>query len=352
LYAYRSLLLHGPGSPGKNHSRYKETASTAASNSITLNDENQSAHDCTGIVSSLLNQPLFDHLRALADKTYDLGQVQRDIVLVRPEKNNPAYFFVLDDVFVSNPGTPVQWHLHGRGTLGTGIDQVSRWIATSFSPKKIKPDRVVLEIAHPIGTPGNLTTKLGTLYSPIAFLNQESTSATIEWIGSKRFSTILLPHKSGDPSPKIETLSDSACRIGVTDWIGLGSLKDHVINGPLDHVSEFTIVRDRAKAFPALLMVSGLQCRFGSHALSCTKPMTASLDGLRGGFLNSRPDTQVEIQSPAIQKGDRFLLDKGSLIADQPGILSFMLTTTGQHSFAPARERRRLAGINEEWPRY
>jgi hypothetical protein len=336
LYAYCSLLLHGPGFPGKNHSRYKETVSTAASNSITLNNESQSAHNCTGIVSSLLNQPLFDHLRALADKTYDLGQVQRDIVLVRPDKNYPAYFFILDDVFVSNPMTPVQWHLHGRGKLVTGIDLTSRWTTTSFSPKKISTDRIVLEVAHPLGTPGNLTTKLGALYSPVTCLNVESANTTIEWIGSKRFSTILLPHKSGEPSPKIKTENDSVCRIGTADWISLGSLKDHVTTGPLDHVSEYIIVRDRAQAFPALLMVSGLLCRFGPHSLSCTKPLTASLDGLRGGFLNSRPDTQVEIQSPEIRKGDRFRLDDEPLIADQPGILNFTLTTTGRHSLARA----------------
>jgi hypothetical protein len=64
--------------------------------------------------------------------------------------------------------------------------------------------------------------------------------------------------------------------------------------------------------------------------------MTASLDGLRGGFLNSRPDTQVKIESPDIKKGDRFQLDDGFLIADQPGILGFVLTTIGQHYFARA----------------
>jgi hypothetical protein len=334
LYAYRSLLLHGPGFPGKNHSHYEETVSTAASNSITLNKESQSAHECTGIESSLLNQPLFDHLRALADKAYDFGQVQRDVVMVRSEKNRPAYFFVLDDVFASDSETAVRWHLHGRGKLVTGIDQASRWNTAAFGPKKIGSDRIVLEVVHPIGTPGNLTTKSGTLYSSISFLNQESASTTIEWMGSKRFISILLPHKSTESSPKIETQGKNSCRIGSTDWISLGSLKEPVTVGALSHISEYTVVRDRMKAFPALLMVSGFQCQFGPHLFSCTKPMTVSLDGLRGGFLNSRPDTQVEIQSPEIQKGDRFRLDDRYLTADQSGTLFFTLATTGQHSFS------------------
>jgi hypothetical protein len=337
LYAHRSLLLHGPGYPGKNNSRYRETVSTAASNSITLNHESQSTHTGAGVVSSLLNQPLFDHLRALADKAYDFGQVQRDIVLVRPETNHPGYFFILDDVFVSDPGTPVQWRLHGRGKLATGIDQASRWIATSYGAPKIRPDRVILEVAHPIGTPGTLTTKTGALYSPIPFLNQDSESTIIEWMGSKRFSTILLPHKPGESSPQIKPQSLSACRIGDTDWISLGSPKDPVMDEPLTHLSEFSIVRNRAKAFPALLMVSGIFCQFGRHSLSCTKPLTASLDGFRGAFLSPRPDTQVEIQSPDIQKGDRFQLDDGYITADRPGVLRFILTAMGQHSFARAQ---------------
>jgi hypothetical protein len=336
FYAYRSLLLHGPGFPGKKHSRYNETASTAASNSITLNKEGQSAHECTGIESSLLNQPLFDHLRALADKTYDFGQVQRDVVMVRPEKNRPAYFFVLDDVFVSDPETTVQWHLHGRGNLAMSIDQASRWNTAAFSPRKIGSDRIVLEVAHPIGTPGNLTTNSGTLYSSVSFMNQESSSTTIEWTGSKRFISILVPHKSGESSPKIEAQGKNSCRIGSTDWISFGSLKEPVTVGPLSHISEYTVVRDRMKAFPALLMVSGFHCQFGPHLFSCTKPLTVSLDGLRGGFLNSRPDTQVEIRSPEIQKGDRFRLDDRYLTADQSGRLFFTLATTGQHSFARA----------------
>jgi hypothetical protein len=332
LYAYRSLLLHGPGFPGKNHSRYKETTQTASSNSITLNHENQSATQCTGIESALLNQPLFDHIRALADKTYDYGQVQRDIVMVRPETNRPAYFFLLDDVFVNDSETTVQWHLHGRGKLATGIDGVSRWTSAGFGPPGLGSDRVILEAAHPIGLPGSLATKPGVLYSEVPFLNQGSESAVIEWTGSRRFCTLLLPHPSGEIA-KIETLGDNSCRVAMTDWISLGNPEARVTIGPLTHVSDYTIVRDRRNSFPALLMVSGFECRFGLHALFSTKPVTVSLDGLRGGLQNPRPDTQVEIDSPEIRAGDCFRLDGRPVIAGDDGVLCFTLGKAGEHSF-------------------
>jgi hypothetical protein len=333
LYAYRSLLLHGPGFPGKNHPQYGATTRTMASNSITLNKESQSANQCTGIESSLLNQPLFDHVRALADKTYDYGYVQRDIVMVRPEKGQPAYFLLLDDVFVSDPETTVQWHLHGRGKLATGVDQTSRWTSKDFSLPGLKSRRISLEVFHPIGLPGLLTTRSGTLYSQVSFLNQPSLSTTIEWIGSKRFFTILYPHKSGEAPRKIETLGRDSCRIGAVDWISLGSLENRVIVAQLTHISEYTVVRERAKSFPAFLMVSGFECRFGPHSLFSTKPITASLNGLYGGFLNSRPDTRVEIRSPEIRAGDRFLLDGQSIIAGESGVLTFVLEASGEHSF-------------------
>ena len=332
LYAYRSLLLHGPGFPGKNHTQYNKTTQTAASNSITLNNESQSANQCTGIESSLLNQPLFDHVRALADKTYDYGQVQRDIVMVRPEKDHPAYFLLFDDIFVSDPETSVQWHLHGRGNLATGVDQTARWMSADFSLPGLRSKRVGLEVA-----PGLLTTTSGMLYSQVSYLKQASRSTTVEWIGSRRYFTILYPYKSGEKPATIETLSNNTCRIGAVDWISLGSPEDRVAIGQLAHVSEYTIVRDREKSFPALLMVSGFEFRFGPHTLSSTKPITASLRGLKGGFRNSRPDTRLEIRSPEIRAGDRFLLDNQPVTANESGILVFTLDEAGEHSLRPLR---------------
>jgi hypothetical protein len=333
LYAYRSLLLHGPGFPGRSHSQYAATTRTAASNSITLNQENQAANQCTGIESSLLNQPLFDHVRALADKTYDYGHVQRDIVMVRPEGSQPAYFLLLDDIFVSDPETTVQWHLHGRGNLATGVDQTSRWTSNDFSLPGLKSKHVNLEAFHPIGPPGLLTTKSGMLYSQASFLNQPSRSKTIEWVGSRRFFTILYPYKSGETAGKIESLGKDSCRIGATDWVSLGSLENRVTVSRLSHVSEYTIVRERGKSFPAFLMITGFECRFGPHSVFSTKPITASLNGLRGGFRNSRPDTRVEIRSPEIRAGDRFLLDGKPINAGESGVLIFTLDASGEHSF-------------------
>ncbi len=338
VYAYGCLLLHGAGFPGTSHPQYMEITKTTASNSITLNQESQSAGGFTEIESSLLNQPLFDHIRALADNTYDYGHVRRDIVMSRTEKNHPAYFFLLDDVFVSDPETSVQWHLHGRGELATGIDQTSRWTSAAFGSPKLRSNRIILEAAHPIGLLAKLSTKPGVLYSKHSYLNQRSESTLIEWTGSRRFCTILFPHRSGEAPLKIETLGKASCRVEGTDWISLGSLESRVTIGPLAHVSEYTILRERSDSFPALLMVSGSECRFDSHALFSSKPVTVSLNGLRGSLLNSRPDTRIEIHSPEIRAGDRFYLDGRRVTAAKPGLLAFTLVLAAEHSFRDSRD--------------
>jgi hypothetical protein len=339
FYAYRSLLLHGPGFPGKDQSGYRETRATAAHNSITLNNESQSGIQCTGVESSLLNQPTFDYVRASADKTYDYGQVQRDIVMVRPEKNHPAYFFLIDNVTVNDPDTTVQWYLHGSGKLATGIDQVSRWTSMLFGPPRWRSDQVSLEAAHPMGFPGTQTSKSGTFYSQISFLNRDSKSSVIEWTGSKRFCTVLFPYKSGK-APKIESLGKDSSRIDGTDWIGLGNLETPLTIGSFTHVSECIIVRDRTELFPALMMITGLEFRFGQHSLFSTKPVTVSLDGLRGGFLTLRPDTQIEIHSSEIKAGDSFILDGKSISAAEPGSVILDLREAGEHTFRRAEQAK------------
>jgi hypothetical protein len=332
VYAYRSLLLHGPGFPGKENSGYREARQTAAFNSITLNNESQSGIQCTGIELSLLNQPIFDFVRASADKSYDYGQVQRDVVMVRPERDHPAYIFLADSVAVNDPGTTVQWYLHGRGQLVTGIDQVSRWSYVPFSPPKWRSDRVKLDAAHPIGSPGTQTSRAGKFYSQLSYLSQDSKTSVIEWTGSKRFCTILFPYTTG-LAPKIESLGKDSSRVNATDLISLGTLENPVAVGPLTHVSEYTLVRDRKELFPALMMVSGFEVRYGLHGLSSSKPVTVSMNGLRGGFLNLRPDTQVEIQSPEIRAGDSFLLDGELITATGPGSLMLSLGAAGEHRF-------------------
>jgi hypothetical protein len=336
MYAYRSLLLNGPGFPGKEHPGYRQSAQTAASNSITLNGEDQSATRCTGIESSLINQPTFDYMQALADKTYDYGHVRRDIIMARPEKDHPVYFLLFDDVFVSDQSTTVQWYLHGRGKLATGIAQISRWTAAVLDPPRLWPNRVILEASYPIGIPGNFAKTSGVMYSQVSLLNQISEGTIIEWMGSGRFCSVLAPRRPGEAQAKIEALGKGSYRIGATDWVSLGRLDTQVTAGPLKHISEYTIVRDRQQSFPALLMVSGLECRFHSHSLTSSKPVTASLKDLHGGFLNSRPDTRIEIHSPAIKGGDRFRLDDQAIVADEAGALVFMLENAGEHSLHPA----------------
>jgi hypothetical protein len=326
LYANRSLMLHGPGSP-------EMSSSTAAGNSITFNGESQSGARCSGIESSLINQPLFDYLRALADKTYDYGQVQRDIVLVRPEKNQPGYLFMLDDILTNDPGTSVEWHLHGRGNVKAGVNHEVRWTAAVSTPPRLRTPHASLDVSHPIGDPGQSQTRSGTLSSQTPFLNQISSSAITEWIGSKRFCTFLQPGDTGTAKNKISAQGKYSCRIGNEDWISMGNLETRVTTGPLSHISEYVIVRDRMKSFPALLMVGGLECRFGLHSLHSTKPITVSMSGLYGEFHNSHPDTMIEIFSPDIHAGDRFHLDQQLLISNTAGILIFTIDEAGKHRF-------------------
>jgi hypothetical protein len=254
---------------------------------------------------------------------------------VRPENNRPAYFILVDNVSVSDPETTVQWILHGRGELATGIDQVSRWTYVPFSPPGWSTDHVILEVAHPIGLPGKQTSKSGKFYSQISFLNQDSKDSIIEWAGSNRFCTVLFPYKSG-AVPKIEAFGKDSSRIDVTDWISLGTLEAPLTIGPLTHVSQCIIARDRKELFPALMMISGLEFRFGPHFLFSTKPVTVSMNGLRGGFLNSRPDTEVEIHSSEIKAGDSFILDGKPICAAESGILILTLRESGEHIFRRA----------------
>jgi hypothetical protein len=335
LYAYGSLLLHGPGFPGTDSSDYAESIKTAASNSITFNGEDQSSTQGSGIEASLLNQPAFDYVRALADTTYSYGQVRRDIVMVRPEGNRPAYFLLLDDVHADSPEASVQWHLHGRGNLVTGIAQSSRWTTDRFEPPRPWPQRVVLDVSFPVGVPGKMSRKLGKLYSHASYLNHNSESTTIEWMGSNRLCCVLAPRASKAAQAKMESIGDSSFRIGAADWVSLGRLDAMVSAGPIRHVSEYVLIRDQAASFPALLMVSGQLCQFGVHSIASSKPITVSLKGFYGGFINPRPDTEVEIRTPSVKPGDHFRLDGQSVVAAEPGVLRLRLENAGEHALRP-----------------
>jgi hypothetical protein len=332
LYAYRSLLLHGPGFPGRGSSLYSKSIQTASSNSITLNDESQTGTQSSGITLSLLNQPVFDFVRALADKTYDYGQVQRDIILVRPDKNHPAYFLLTDEVFVMDPETTVQWRLHGRGSFKMEADNLLRWKCTAFYSPNWYSSYVILNAFFPVGMPGSLRSDSGTLYSEYPYLDQDSPSVTLEWANSTRFCAALVPRISRQPKPQFKALEEGFGRIGTTDWISLGTTNTPRKTGAFTHTSQYIVVRNRGNSFPALLMISGLEFQYGSFSLTSTKPVTVSLDGLRGGLLNPRPDTQIEIHSPEIKAGSRFILDGESILAEKAGTLILLLSRQGEHS--------------------
>jgi hypothetical protein len=332
LYAFRALLLHGAGFPGAGASERGSSNQTAASNSITFNNSSQSASRCTGVATALLNQPLFDRVRALADKTYEAGQVQRDVVMARPDSGHPGYFLLIDEIHAYDQDAKVASYLHGRGDLVVGLNGLSRWNSPLFGPPALRANDVILT-ALPLAS-ATVRSGKGKLLFEDPFMNQPSASLVVEWTGSKRLCTVLCPHVRGAPDPRVEMLgSEGTGRIDDTDWVSLSDPGTRHTTGPLTHVSEFTVIRQRDRSFPALLMIFGLECQVGEHSVTSTKPVDVSLDGLRGGIVNSRPETVVEIRSPEIKSGDHFLLDGVLITASDSGQLLLILAQPGEHSF-------------------
>ncbi|MDR1727392.1 MAG: hypothetical protein LBT74_05620 [Acidobacteriota bacterium] len=330
LFAEQSLMLHGLGAPLKDGKGVR----AAAGNTLTFDGANQAANRSRGVTSALLNQPLFDQLRATADKAYDYGQVRRDIVMVRPEQGFPAYFIVLDDVASDAPQTTVQWRIHGRGETTSGIDSRTRWSSTPLVPPRWREKPSVLEVVHPLGAQRTQSISAGTLRSRFPFLNQTAQTALVEWVGSGRLCTVMIPRREADAPPAVDARGEYACLIGGTDWFSFGDTERRVTSGAFAHVSEYSLVRDRKGRFPAMLMAFGVECRFGTHSIESDKPVTVSLDGLRGGVRNSRPATHVVIRSPDVRAGARFLLDGEPVVAAESGVLRITLEEPGEHALA------------------
>ena len=331
LYAFRAILLHGAGFPGAGQVERRSSNQTAASNSITFNGTSQSAGRCSGVVAALLNQPVFDQVRVLADRTYEAGQVQRDVVLIRPDDRHSGYFLLIDEVRAYEPDTKAALYLHGRGELAVGLNGLSRWNCPSFGPPTFRANGVSLT-AYPLVSAA-VRSDAGRLLFEDSSMNQPSAILVVEWTGSKRLCTVLYPQARGAPVPRIEmAASGSAGRINDADWVSLGSAGTRQTIGPLAHASEYAVIRERGSSFPALLMVFGVECRVGNHSVASTKPVTISFDGLRGGIVNERPETLVEIRSPEIRYGDCFLLDGSAVTASEAGVLSLPLERPGEHS--------------------
>jgi len=331
LYGFGGLLLHGAGFPGTDSSEYETSSRTELSNSITLNGQDQTQAEADGIVLSLINQDRFDFFRVLADQTYDLGRVQRDVILVRPEPGHPGYYLLVDEVYTDLPTTRVGWNLNGRGSLASGLGPLYHWKSAPFSPPFSWKSDVSLGV-YQLAPPAAARTSRGTLYSRNRSLNQRTTRLQLEWEGSARLCTLLYPRKEGEPEPRFLTYEGKdTVQIGETDWMSLGDGESRVQEGPLAHVSEYVLTRGRSASFPSVLMVQGIEFRFGAHAVTSSKPVTLSLEGLNGDLLNSRPDTLLEVRSPAIKAGTRFLLDGEEVSAGQTGLLSFSLRAAGTH---------------------
>ena len=336
LYASRALLLHGAGFPGADHPQRQNSNQTAASNSITINSAGQSESRCTGILSALLNQPLFDHVRAAADRTYDAGQVQRDVVMARPDGQHAGYFILVDEVQTYDRSAKVESYLHGRGQLSLGLNQLSRWISPAFNAPLFRPTPVTLDVLPVVSAA--MRSGAGKLLFEDSSMNQTSESLILEWTGSKRFFTLLYPNPYASGEPQMEMLGkETGARIGSSDWVSLSDPGTLRTTGPVSHASEYVVVRDRGTSFPALLMIFGLECRVGAHSVTSSKPVSLSLDRLRGAILSSRPDTVVEIRTPGIRSGDLFLLDGEVAAAPEAGRLELRLVSPGEHSFRVVR---------------
>ena len=327
IFAKGGLMLHGAVLPPKN----ADFTQTNAGNIPTFNGDSQITNKSSGITSALLNQPVFDTARAVADRAYAYGQVKRDVVLVRAEENHPGYFVIMDNVSEVNFDTIVQWNIAGRGETAAGLDQRMHWNSNAFGRPRLRSVRSTLEIVYPIGIQGNRSTSPGTLRSRFPFFDQPAQSAHVEWTGGGRLCSIMIPFGEKEQTPAIEALGEYVCRIGITDLFSFGDITRRIASGSFEHVSEYSLVRSRGRAFPALVMAFGTECRFGEHSIVSSSPVTASLDGPHGGLWNDQPDTRVTISSPELRRGARFFLDGNPIIVEKPGILTFVLSEPGTH---------------------
>jgi hypothetical protein len=331
LYAYNGLLAHGPGIPAAGDKAYSLVFETSACNCIAFDSANQTGAQSSGVAAAMLNQPLFDYVRVLADRAYDQGQVQRDVVLVRPDRDHAAYFLLIDEIRAIDPNAKGQWYLHGAGDAKVGVDKLTRWNWYAFEPPALRSTPLFLT-AYPIGHAGSAKTVPGKLYFASSFSNQNAETLVMEWDGSQRFCVALMPRTATMPEVAFNPLPGlDSCKIGITDWISLGTPETRTHAGPFRHVSEYAVVRQRGDGFPALLLIGGLEFGIGAHSLVSDKPVFASLDGLQGSLVNYRPETRVEIRSPEIQPGRRFFLDDKELVASEPDRLILSLNEVGEH---------------------
>jgi hypothetical protein len=299
FYAYGSLMLHGAVEPA--------SPPAASFNTIVVEGEDQSGVQGSGVTMSVLNQPLFDHVRALADRAYPQAEVWRDFVLVRPQGGRPGYVLLIDDVRTENPKALMRWYLHGGGDLDIGIDRLARWHVAPFGPPSLRSHSTDLTVWM-LDPPGRLSAAPGRLRFRSRWLKRMSEGLVQEWEGPARFCTVLVPRQAGQTQLSIERAGDSAsARIADSDWISLGRSDAPQTPGPFTHTSEVAIVRTRG-SFPALLLISGTEFRMGAHEVRSNKPVSISCDGLRGSILSTLPDTRVEFRSPDIKGGTMTLI--------------------------------------------
>jgi hypothetical protein len=323
-------MLHGSVLSAENAG----IARAVVGNTPVFNDSAQIMNTSPGITLALLNQPVFDSVRAVADRAYAYGHIKRDFILARPEESIPGYFVIMDNISEIDFDTAVNWRVHGRGATATSLDQRIIWQSSAFGPPRLRSIQSILEIVFPIGMQGKYSTTPGIVRSRFPFSDKTAQSVQVELTGGGRILSILIPHGEKERPPAIEAQGEYVCLIGTTDLFGFGGLARRITSGSFEHISEYSLVRVREKAFPALTMGFGVECRLGDHLIKSDKPISASLDGLSGSLQNEQSETRVTIQSPEIKTGARYLIGGRPVAAEKPGILEFILSEPGTHSLS------------------
>jgi hypothetical protein len=297
LFGRGAMVLHGSGYPAAGSGDLPAAGRSTGRNTITIGERSQGVARSAGITSFVINQPLFDFVQASADRSYENAQVRRDIVMVRPEEGHAGYVILVDDIQPLQQDVAVVWQLFSRGALSLGFVQNHQWVVKSFVPGSRD---VMLSVFLP-GNPGQARSVAGRLYSGDAGRSVPTSGLVVENTGRRRIVAVLAPRVARDPEPRVVPVgSGGAAQIQDSDWISLGNAGVRQTTGPLQHVSEFVVARERAGGFPALFMCSGTEFRMGPHSLSASRPVTLSTDGIRGTIVTTIPGTTIEIRTPVI----------------------------------------------------
>lgn len=214
LWAYGAYILANAGYPGWENKRHWECAVTEASNAILINGKGQlrrrcSARPADGFGGSLLTD-FVDYVEARGSKLYADGGFNRNVLFVKPTATVPGYYILIDKIKTTKADSPIDWVLHGRGSMKTGR-QSATWTVKSFVTKK--PVTLTARIITP-----QVKITGGGWYNAMA-------GKDIPYIRTRcdrpaTFVTVLYPTKQGQKVPEIKNLAGAkGATVGGTDLI-------------------------------------------------------------------------------------------------------------------------------------